>query len=87
MLRTAGNIKRNEPGTNEEELMMRTLKSMNLSKLVAEDIPLFESLLRDIFPSIKLVEKQTAPDVFEAIKKICDKNKIIPHDTWLLKIM
>lgn len=57
VLRTAGNIKRNEPNTDEETLLMRTLKSMNLSKLVADDIPLFESLLRDIFPTVKLVEK------------------------------
>ena len=51
VLRTAGNIKRSEPaGTSEEMIMARTLRDMNFSKLVAQDIPLFESLLRDIFP-------------------------------------
>jgi dynein heavy chain len=34
----------------EETLMMKSLKEMNLSKLVAEDIPLFNSLIQDIFP-------------------------------------
>ena len=51
VLRTAGNIKRTEPfGTDEEMIMARTLRDMNLSKLVAQDQPLFEQLLRDIFP-------------------------------------
>ena len=36
VLRTAGNIKRSEPpGTDEEMIMARTLRDMNLSKLVA----------------------------------------------------
>jgi hypothetical protein len=29
---------------------MRSLKTMNMSKLVFEDIELFEGLLKDIFP-------------------------------------
>jgi hypothetical protein len=37
----------------EEMLMMRTLRDMNLSKLVADDVELFISLLHDIFPNQK----------------------------------
>ncbi len=67
--------------------MMRTLRSMNLSKLVAEDIPLFESLLRDIFPAVKLVEKQTQPEVNKAVIASIEKKNLVVHDTWVLKIM
>jgi len=31
-------------------LLMRSLRDMNLSKLVADDIALFNGLLSDIFP-------------------------------------
>ena len=50
VLRTAGNTKREETKSDEEMLLMRSLRDMNLSKLVADDIPLFNGLLLDIFP-------------------------------------
>ena len=50
VLRTAGNTKRNEPSSSEEMLLARTLRDMNLSKLVSQDQELFAGLLTDIFP-------------------------------------
>jgi dynein heavy chain len=63
VLRTAGNNKRQEPKSEEEMLMMRSLRDMNLSKFVADDIPLFLSLLSDIFPKQTNVPKKYYPDV------------------------
>ena len=63
MLRTAGNNKRQEPKSEEEMLMMRSLRDMNLSKFVADDIPLFLSLLSDIFPKQTNVPKKYYTEV------------------------
>jgi hypothetical protein len=42
----------------EEMLMMRTLRDLNLSKLVADDVDLFLSLLHDLFPNQRDPEKR-----------------------------
>ena len=39
-------------------LMMITLRDMNHSKLVTEDVSLFNALMRDIFPSQTEVKKK-----------------------------
>ena len=62
VLRTAGSTKRANPDKGESLLLMRTLRDMNLSKFVAEDVPLFLSLLNDMFPGMN-PEKATFPDV------------------------
>lgn len=58
VLRTAGNTKKEELKTDEDYLLMRSLRDMNLSKLVADDIPLFQGLLTDIFPNLKSIQKK-----------------------------
>jgi dynein heavy chain len=70
VLRTAGKVKRQNLQAQEMFLMMRTLRDMNLSKLVAEDVPLFLSLIADLFPGIS-AEKATFPLIEQTMSNLC----------------
>eukprot|EP00001_Collodictyon_triciliatum_P055496 09895_5 len=68
VLRTAGSAKRTNLGAPEQTLMMRTLRDMNMSKFVQEDVPLFLSLIGDLFPGLS-AEKATFPNIERAAEK------------------
>jgi dynein heavy chain len=55
VLQRAGQLNRSKGlDLSEELVLMRALRDMNASKLIAEDIFLFDSLLADVFPSVEL---------------------------------
>jgi dynein heavy chain len=64
VLRTGGTSKREDitnPNHDEFLIMARTLRDMNLSKFVFDDIGLFLSLLRDTFPTLFPTQKSDIP--------------------------
>eukprot|EP00485_Elphidium_margaritaceum_P015545 CAMPEP_0202728930 /NCGR_PEP_ID=MMETSP1385-20130828/185872_1 /ASSEMBLY_ACC=CAM_ASM_000861 /TAXON_ID=933848 /ORGANISM="Elphidium margaritaceum" /LENGTH=4770 /DNA_ID=CAMNT_0049395183 /DNA_START=131 /DNA_END=14440 /DNA_ORIENTATION=- len=95
VLRTAGanlrvELKKGTAGSRsrlEEMLMMRTLRDMNLSKLVGDDVGLFNSLLRDLFPNQPDPEKAQYVEVQEALASVIAKNKLVLHASWMAKIV
>ena len=87
VLRTAGNTKRGELGSDEEMLLMRTLRDMNLSKLVADDVPLFTSLLTDIFPKQTDPVKMNYPEIETRVKKLIGGHNLIYNEDWVLKVI
>lgn len=87
VLRTAGTTKRDNLMANEELLLMTTLRDMNLSKLVAQDIPVFLSLLRDIFPGVEQVPSSKHNEISSLIAQVLQKNNRIPHPGWTAKIL
>jgi dynein heavy chain len=48
----AGSLKRGSPDLNEDVVLMRALRDMNLPKFVFEDVPLFLGLITDLFPGL-----------------------------------
>jgi len=68
VLRTCGATKRSDLEADEEMLAMRTLRDMNLSKLVNDDVLLFNSLISDIFPKQTEPQKKVYPKMEAAVK-------------------
>ncbi|XP_037867099.1 dynein axonemal heavy chain 8 isoform X4 [Bombyx mori] len=86
VLRTMGSQKRANPESTEENIMMRVLKEMNVSKLVDEDEPLFVSLIEDLFPGIKL-SQTVHREMQRAIALVTDRTGLVNHPEWNLKII
>lgn len=107
VLRQAGNILREEmekyqakgetPKLQviEEQLMYKALKDMNLSKLVKDDVKLFESLLDDVFVHFKKENdpnKLISTNVESVLKEYSliyymKNDKTAPPDPWFTKIL
>lgn len=87
VLRTAGNTKRNEPESQEEMLLARTLRDMNLSKLVAQDKELFDGLLADIFPKQTKIPKKVYADVEKNVKALIKEWNLKDTLNWFIKII
>ena len=60
---------------------------MNLSKLVADDVPLFLSLLSDIFPRQASPPKKVYREVEAAVVQELGKRGLVRTDEFLIKIM
>ena len=72
----------------EEFLLMRSLRDMNFSILVFDDISLFEGLLKDIFPRQTSVEKVTHAQVEPRIPVIMKKRpELVNKPEFTLKII
>ena len=76
VLRTAGATKRDNLDEDESKLLFQTLRDMNLSKLVASDVPLFLSLLADLFPQVAAPKPKRYAAVEDAIRSMVRQNSL-----------
>uniref|UniRef100_A0A3B5MFT0 Dynein heavy chain hydrolytic ATP-binding dynein motor region domain-containing protein n=1 Tax=Xiphophorus couchianus TaxID=32473 RepID=A0A3B5MFT0_9TELE len=72
----AGELKRDSPNLNEDVVLMRALRDMNLPKFVYEDVPLFLGLITDLFPGLDC-PRVRYPNFNDAVEYILEENKYI----------
>ena len=46
----AGNLKRAFPEYPDDVLLIKAMKDANVPKFLAEDLPLFNAIIKDLFP-------------------------------------
>ncbi|CCI47848.1 unnamed protein product [Albugo candida] len=87
VLRSAGKIKRDNRNDSEAKLLYQTLRDMNLSKLVAQDVPLFLSVLADLFPTVQFPPKGSYPDLQAALVTEIERGGLVDHPGWFTKVI
>ena len=74
----AGSLKREYSELPEDHVLMRALRDMNAPKFVFEDVPLFQGLINDLFPGMK-IDRVGYESMKEKIVGILEKGKY-KHD-------
>jgi len=53
VINAAGLLKGQDPDMEEDLLLLRALLDVNVPKFLKDDIPLFENIIKDLFPGIE----------------------------------
>ncbi|MPC80089.1 Dynein heavy chain 3, axonemal [Portunus trituberculatus] len=76
VLQAANNLRLLMPDVPESQVVLRAIREVNLPKFVAQDVPLFEGIVQDLFPSEKDSTITIDPALMTAIQKTLQENNL-----------
>lgn len=85
VLNMAGAMRRKEPNSTEDDILLKSMRDSNLPKFLLPDIALFEGIIRDLFPN-KSVQSQEYPDLVEHASQFLDGFNYQVGDSQLAKV-
>ncbi|XP_076380407.1 dynein heavy chain at 89D [Megalopta genalis] len=86
VLNMAGQLKRTSGDLEENVVLMRALRDMNLPKFIYDDVPLFLGLIADLFPDLSCPRVHYA-DLNEAVNTVLEEHGYSVLDDQIDKVI
>nr|XP_031846529.1 dynein heavy chain 3, axonemal-like isoform X2 [Nomia melanderi] len=86
VLVAAGNLKLKYPTENESMLVLRAIVDVNLPKFLAQDVPLFNGIYTDLFPSVELPQPDR-DELIDLLRLVLRKRNLQPTVWYMEKIV
>jgi dynein heavy chain len=86
VINAAGLLKSAEPDMNEEQLLLRALRDVNVPKFLKDDLPLFENIIKDLFPGIEKPSVNYG-NLLTSINQVCKNMVLQPTQPFIDKII
>jgi dynein heavy chain len=84
VISSAGNLKREQPNAPEDLILLRALCDCNLPKFLADDVPLFNGIISDLFPGV-VQPKIDYGELLNSIHQTCEKMRLQATDAFVKK--
>ncbi|XP_029676723.1 dynein heavy chain 7, axonemal-like [Formica exsecta] len=82
---TAIDMKQNVPDENEHTLLLRSMIDINIPQLCTPDIPVFQSIVRNVFPESDVLPPFDCSAILKAFESVCTKRFLMSHSIFKLK--
>ena len=82
----AGVLKRANPSDNEDSVLIRAMKDANEPKFLKDDLPLFNAIVQDLFPSCEIKD----PDYqyfYKKMETILKEKSLQCHKPFMTKVI
>ncbi|XP_065549706.1 dynein axonemal heavy chain 17 [Lathamus discolor] len=86
VLVVAGSLKREDPNSAEDQVLMRALRDFNIPKIVTDDLPVFMGLIGDLFPALDVPRKRDL-QLEKVIKQSVLELKLQAEESFVLKVV
>ena len=86
VLVVAGTFKRAEPEIKEDSLLFRALRDFNYPKIAQVDLGIFDGLLGDLFPGIK-IDRKADVNFEKIIAEVSKQSKLKDDHNFVLKVV
>lgn len=85
IIKAAGLLKHENPQENEEILVLKAIRNINIPKFLNQDIPLFNGIIKDLFPEITS-NHQYDQQLLDSISEAMIESSLIENKKFVMKV-